>query len=167
MTAPEPSEDMSKSPTVDIQWIAEPVRLDANDGDIIECITTCSMHTGQTNMELSVRIVDEKEITDLNRKYRDKSSSTNVLSFDNGVLDESGKILMGDIVICASVVSKEAEEQHKLTNHHFAHMLVHGFLHLCGYDHCDEVKAKEMEALEVRILGCLGVSDPYAGNNDE
>ena len=83
MTAPEPSEDMSKSPTVDIQWIAEPVRLDANDGDIIECITTCSMHTGQTNMELSVRIVDEKEITDLNRKYRDKSSSTNVLSFDN------------------------------------------------------------------------------------
>ena len=65
------------------------------------------------------------------------------------------------------MVSKEAEEQHKLTNHHFAHMLVHGFLHLCGYDHCDEVKAKEMEALEVRILGCLGVSDPYAGNNDE
>ena len=167
MTAPEPSEHLPRSPTVDIQWIAEPVGLDASDGDIIEWINACTMNTGETNMELSVRIVDEEEIKDLNRQYRDKSSPTNVLSFDNGALDESGKILMGDIVICASVVSEEAEEQHKLVNHHFAHMLVHGFLHLCGYDHYGEAEAKEMESLEVRILGGLGISDPYVGNNDE
>ena len=165
MTAPEINEDMLRPPTVDIQWVADRTCLDVSDDDIVEWINACSIETGQTNMEVAVRIVDENEIADLNRQYRDKSSPTNVLSFDNGALDESGKVLLGDIVICASVVSDEAEKQGKLASAHFAHMLVHGFLHLSGHDHLDELDAKKMEAVEVKILGVIGITDPYIENN--
>ena len=165
MTAPETSEDILRPPAVDIQWVADRTRLDVSDEDIVGWINACSIEIGQTNMEVAVRIVDENEIADLNRQYRDKSSPTNVLSFDNGAVDESGKVLLGDIVICASVVSEEAENQGKLASAHFAHMLVHGFLHLNGYDHLVESDAKKMEAVEVKILGVIGIADPYIENN--
>ena len=114
--------------------------------------------------EISVRIVDEDEIRQLNRDFRDKDTPTNVLSFPVGDLDglpaEAARLL-GDIVICAGVVSGEAGQQGKAAADHWAHMLVHGTLHLLGFDHIQTADAETMEALEVRILAENNVPDPY------
>jgi probable rRNA maturation factor len=119
------------------------------------------------DVEVSVRIVDEPEMRDLNRDYRGKDKSTNVLAFpagDPGFTPPGETPLLGDIVVCAGVVAREAEEQGKLPEHHWSHMLVHGTLHLLGQDHADDDEAQAMEALERRILAALGIADPYAGN---
>lgn len=111
--------------------------------------------------ELSIRIVDAKEGRQLNRDYRDKDYATNVLSFPVELPPGVKLPLIGDLVICAPVVTREAAEQHKLARHHWAHMTVHGVLHLLGYDHIEDAEAEEMEALETRILAGLGIDDPY------
>lgn len=116
------------------------------------------------DFEVSVRIVDHDEMEALNRRYRDRDRPTNVLSFPAGRLaglpvDEPGPL--GDIVVCAGVVSDEAAKQQKPVAEHWAHMLVHGTLHLLGYDHEAADEAREMEALEARILGSSGIKDPY------
>jgi len=112
-------------------------------------------------IELVVRIVDADESQQLNRDYRGKDKATNVLSFPfeapSGVTDSH----IGDLVICASVVASEAQEQNKNLFAHWAHMVVHGVLHLRGYDHLDDEQAEEMEGLERQILAKLGFSDPY------
>jgi probable rRNA maturation factor len=114
--------------------------------------------------EVSVRVVDVEEMRALNREYRDKDEPTNVLSFPAGEItglpDDEGRVL-GDVVICAAVVRDEAVEQDKALADHWRHMLVHGTLHLLGYDHMTDAEATEMEGLEVRILTSLGVADPY------
>ena len=117
--------------------------------------------------EVSVRIVDEPEMRALNREYRDQDKPTNVLAFPAGDAGFAlpGMIpLLGDVVVCAGVVAREAGEQGKPLEHHWAHMLVHGTLHLLGYDHVGEEQAGTMEALERRILDELGIADPYAGS---
>lgn len=111
--------------------------------------------------ELSIRIVDAKEGRQLNRDYRGKDYATNVLSFPIELPPGVKLPLIGDLVICAPVVAREAAEQDKLARHHWAHMTVHGVLHLLGYDHIDDAEAEEMEALETRILAGLGIDDPY------
>ena len=111
--------------------------------------------------ELSIRIVDAKEGRQLNRDYRGKDYATNVLSFPIDLPPGVKLPLIGDLVICAPVVAREAAEQDKLARHHWAHMTVHGVLHLLGYDHIDNAEAEEMEALETRILAGLGIDDPY------
>ncbi len=111
--------------------------------------------------ELSIRIVDEDEITMLNREYREKDKPTNVLSFPFSSDIELDIPLLGDIVICAQVVADEAEEQGKPEQAHWAHMVVHGVLHLLGYDHIDDDEAQDMEALEKQVITGLGFSDPY------
>ena len=119
------------------------------------------------NSELSVRIVDEQEMRALNRDYRDQDKPTNVLAFPaggDGFEPPGATPLLGDVVVCAGVVAREAREQGKAVEHHWAHMLVHGTLHLLGYDHVGEPQAEAMESLERRILGELGIADPYAGN---
>ena len=112
--------------------------------------------------ELTIRLVDEEEGAGLNRRYRGRPGATNVLSFPfeppPGV---EGLDLIGDLVICASVVEREAAEQGKAPTAHWAHMVVHGVLHLIGYDHVDEEQAAEMEDLETLILGGLGFPPPY------
>jgi probable rRNA maturation factor len=115
-------------------------------------------------VEVSIRIVDEAEGRTLNRDYRDKDGATNVLSFPAGesVLPEGMSRPLGDIVICGPVVQRESTEQGKPVADHWAHMLVHGTLHLLGYDHEIESDAEKMEALETRILAGRGVGDPYA-----
>lgn len=115
------------------------------------------------NAEISVRIVDEPESQDLNKRYRDRDRPTNVLSFPAGdfVAPAGAPRPLGDIVICAPVVLKEAQAQGKSANDHWAHLLVHGFLHLLGHDHEVEHQAEAMESLERRILASGGVSDPY------
>ncbi len=112
---------------------------------------------------LSLRIVDGAESADLNERYRGKAGPTNVLSFPfeppPGLPDPQPFI--GDLAICAPVVEREAVEQGKSLEAHWAHMVVHGILHLLGHDHLDEGEAQEMEALETRILQELGFPAPY------
>jgi len=112
--------------------------------------------------ELTIRVVDEEEGAALNRRYRGRPSATNVLSFPfeppPGV---EGLDLIGDLIICAPVVDREAAEQGKTLAAHWAHMVVHGVLHLIGFDHHDEVQAAEMEDLETLTLRGLGFPPPY------
>lgn len=108
---------------------------------------------------VTLRLVDEAEGRILNRDYRGKDYATNVLTFVYG--EEAGK-LSGDIVICAPVVAREAHEQGKPVLEHYAHLTVHGVLHLQGYDHENEREAREMESLEVEIMRKLRFNDPYA-----
>ena len=113
------------------------------------------------NAELSMRIVDEAEMIELNHQYRDKQKSTNVLSFPADIPPELEINLLGDIAICAPVIEREASEQGKALEAHYAHMAIHGVLHLAGYDHIDEADAEQMEALEIDVLSRLGYSNPY------
>lgn len=116
--------------------------------------------------ELTIRIVDQHESAMLNREYRGIDRPTNVLSFPfelpPGIApDDPITDLLGDIVICAAVVEREAQEQHKKLIAHWAHLVVHGVLHLRGYDHLDDSEAEHMEALETQIMGALGFPPPY------
>ncbi|HEX5538221.1 MAG TPA: rRNA maturation RNase YbeY [Methylophilaceae bacterium] len=111
----------------------------------------------RVDAEIALRIVDEAEGHTLNRDYRGRDYATNVLTF---CLAEE-PVLMGDIVLCAPVVAQEAAAQHKLLLAHYAHLTVHGVLHLQGYDHEDEAEAELMETLETEILTKMGYADPY------
>ncbi|MFC4528468.1 rRNA maturation RNase YbeY [Dyella halodurans] len=113
--------------------------------------------------ELSIRIVDTDEGRTLNREYRGKDYATNVLSFPVELPPGVTLPLIGDLAICAPVVAREAAEQGKAARDHWAHMTVHGVLHLLGYDHIEDAEAEAMEALETRILAGLGIADPYEG----
>ncbi|WP_213661907.1 rRNA maturation RNase YbeY [Stutzerimonas stutzeri] len=113
--------------------------------------------------ELTIRLVDEEEGRELNRTWRHKDYPTNVLSFPADVPDEFLDIpLLGDLVICVPVVEREAAEQGKPLAAHWAHLVIHGCLHLLGYDHIEDAEAEEMEALERQLLAELGHPDPYA-----
>lgn len=112
--------------------------------------------------ELSIRIVGADEGRTLNRDYRGKDYATNVLSFEAELPPDLKLPLVGDMVVCAPVVAREAAEQGKHARDHWAHLTVHGTLHLLGYDHVVAAEAETMEALETRILAGLGIADPYA-----
>lgn len=115
--------------------------------------------------EVTVRLVGEDEGRALNRDYRGKDYATNVLTFtydDGPVPPEAGAPLMGDLVLCVPVVVREALDQGKSPEAHYAHLVVHGMLHLQGYDHEDETDAERMEARERVVLASLGYADPYA-----
>ncbi|MGS2724435.1 rRNA maturation RNase YbeY [Porticoccus sp. GXU_MW_L64] len=111
--------------------------------------------------ELSVRFVNERESQHLNHRYRHKNNPTNVLSFPSELPPELNIPLLGDLAICTQVVAQEAKQQQKAANAHWAHMLVHGTLHLLGYDHIDDGDANQMETLETRIITGLGFPPPY------
>ncbi len=115
----------------------------------------------QEQVEVSVRLVDRDEMAALNQTYRGKTGATNVLSFPAELPAELELPLLGDIVICAPVVRAEAAQQGKSQSAHWAHMTVHGTLHLLGYDHIEEADATIMESLESAILGALNYSCPY------
>ena len=122
-----------------------------------------------TDTEVSVRIVGADEIQALNSSFREKDKPTNVLSFPAGTvagLPHDMPAPLGDIVICASVVHSEATDQGKAVEDHWAHLLIHGTLHLLGFDHETESEASEMEALETRILSEHGISDPYGASGE-
>ena len=108
--------------------------------------------------EITLRLVDENEGRELNRDFRDKDYATNVLTF---VYDDT-EPLSGDIVLCAPIINREAEQQCKNRIAHYAHLTIHGILHLQGYDHIEDTDAIEMERLETQILNKLGYRDPYA-----
>jgi probable rRNA maturation factor len=110
------------------------------------------------DMETTVRIVNENEGRQLNADYRHKDYATNVLSF----VYETTPSVHGDLVLCAPVVTREAAEQGKDIIAHYAHLIVHGVLHLHGYDHLDDETATVMEALEIGIMAKLGYANPYS-----
>ncbi|PHV11997.1 rRNA maturation RNase YbeY [Chitinimonas sp. BJB300] len=116
------------------------------------------------NASITVRVVDESEARSLNREFRAKDYATNVLTFafnEGEAMPGMEDVVTGDLVLCADVVQREAFEQGKNLEAHWAHLVVHGVLHLQGYDHEDEIEAEAMEALETAILASLGYPDPY------
>lgn len=128
--------------------------------------TTLRFIDTQSDCEIGIACVDNEESHKLNLEYRKKDKPTNVLSFPSDLPDEMAAVLdvfpIGDLVICIPVVLREANEQQKAPLTHFTHMLVHGTLHLMGYDHeTSEADAEEMEALEIEILAKLGFDNPY------
>ena len=152
------------------------VQIACDDSDIpsarqiehwIACAVEGSGRAISAGTELSVRLVDKEEMRVLNRDYRGKDKVTNVLSFPAADIDglpaEAAQVL-GDIVVCAAVVSDEAARQGKVASDHWAHMLVHGTLHLLGFDHKSAAEAADMEGLEAHILTAHGLADPYAAS---
>ncbi len=127
------------------RWIAAALEAGGRDADT----------------EVSVRLVDDIEMAGLNRDYRNRQGPTNVLSFPSRLPPQVDLPLLGDIVVCAPVVGSEAAQQGKSREAHWAHMLVHGTLHLLGYDHVSEVEALEMEAFESAVMAGLGYPCPY------
>ena len=127
----------------------------------IEQWATAAVQPQSDEVEMTVRIVDEAESHALNLNYRGKDRPTNELSFPFECPDEVELPLLGDLVICRQVVEREAQEQDKPLMAHWAHMVVHGSLHLLGYDHIEDDEAEEMESLETQIMTGLGFADPY------
>ena len=127
-----------------------------------------SIHTElsfTTSIQATVLLTNDSRILELNSQFRNQNKPTNVLSFPSGEEapdPENGKLYLGDIAISFETVSREATEGQKTLNHHLTHMIVHGILHLLGYDHETDEEAEEMEGLEIKILHALGISDPYA-----
>lgn len=117
-------------------------------------------------LELTLRLVDKAEMSALNRDYRGKDYPTNVLSFPMEWEVPESPRLLGDIVIAVEVVNEEAQQQNKMPQAHWAHMCIHGLLHLLGYDHIEEAEAEIMENAERQILAALGFSDPYTELED-
>lgn len=114
-----------------------------------------------SDAEITIRLVDTEESRELNQKWRKIDKPTNVLSFPISNSDDVVPVLMGDLVICAPVIKNEAEEQNKPLQAHWAHMIIHGILHLLGYDHIDDDDAKIMESCETGIMQQCGYPDPY------
>lgn len=116
--------------------------------------------------EVTLRIVDEAEMQALNRDYRDQDNTTNVLSFPVADEFDLNHGVLGDIVICAGVVTCEAKEQNKEQHAHWAHMVMHGVLHLLGFDHINDDDASKMETHEIRMLSEFGIANPYGLSNN-
>lgn len=131
------------------------------DKELLKWLNETLEFEGHGDTELTIRFVDENESAELNEAYRGKKGSTNILSFPFEMPDEVELNLLGDLIICSDVVIKEAIEQKKDELAHWAHMIIHGTLHLLGYDHLTDEQAIIMETREIKILSQLGYSDPY------
>lgn len=143
--------DAPTVPQIDVQIAAAP----APSRDALVAWAGAAM--AGDGRRLCIRVVDETEARELNTRFRDGVKATNVLSFPAELPE-----VLGDIAVCAAVVAAEARTQNKPVDAHFAHMIVHGVLHLKGMDHGTEAQAKEMEAAEIDILRAFGFSDPYS-----
>jgi len=152
-------------PTIDVEIDGELTGVPSASmlRDWVRCAVSAAAELAG-DVEIAVRVVDAATMQALNRDYRDRDRPTNVLSFPAGPIEglpASESRPLGDIVLCAPVIAGEAADQGKRPADHWAHMLVHGALHLAGYDHIEAGDAARMEALETRILAQQGVADPY------
>lgn len=130
--------------------------------EVFEAAAQAALARRRERADLCIRIVDADESARLNHRYRGKTGPTNVLSFPCDAELPQGRTPLGDLVICASVVMQEAVTQGKCLNDHWQHLVVHGVLHLLGYDHISDDEAETMEDEERVILASLGIADPYA-----
>lgn len=153
------------SAIVDVQQAydddAELVASIPDEARITEWASMVFNHLGTGDKELTARFVDNHESQTLNREYRGKDKPTNVLSFPFECPPEVELNLVGDLVICVPVIASEAAAQRKTIGNHYAHMIIHGTLHLLGFDHIEEAEAQEMEQLEITLLAKLSIDDPY------
>ncbi|TMM46896.1 rRNA maturation RNase YbeY [Colwellia ponticola] len=148
---------------VDIQIACKPTELPSEaqfQRWIDTTLAEVSSNSGQF-FELTIRLVNKEESQQLNKQYRGKDKPTNVLSFPFEVPDGVELNLLGDLIICIDVMQQEAQEQNKALFDHWAHLVIHGCLHLLGFDHINDSEALEMESLEIAILHKLGIDDPY------
>lgn len=143
---------------LDLQLTGEWAQLPAAED--FEAWVKSTLEPG-SNVELTVRVVGREESRELNKTFRGKDSATNVLSFPAELPEGIDLPLLGDIVICAPLVAEEAAEQGKAVSDHWAHLTIHGVLHLMGYDHLDDDEAEAMESLEISLLESLGINNPY------
>lgn len=111
--------------------------------------------------EISIKVVTPDDIQQLNRQFRQQNKPTNVIAFPFEDTMNTDSTYLGDIAICANIVANEAQAQHKTFDAHFAHMVIHGILHLMGYDHQNDIEAHQMESLEIELLTQLGFANPY------
>ncbi len=147
---------------LDIQQAATtepPVSDDTLTSWVTSTLTACY----RENVELTLRIVNVDEITNLNLTYRKKNKPTNVLAFPSKLPDDVllECPLLGDVIICPDVMAEESQSLHTPLEAHWAHIVIHGVLHLLGYDHIDDADARIMEALEIKLLDKLGFDNPY------
>jgi probable rRNA maturation factor len=149
------------SAIIDLQIACQPNQSIPSQEDIQRWADLALTVSNDSEREITVRLVDTGESQQINGEYRDKPKPTNVLSFPFECPPQIELPLLGDLVICPVVVEAEAVEQSKQLQHHYAHLVIHGVLHLLGYDHIDPVQADEMESIETRLLAKLGIDDPY------
>lgn len=149
--------------SVDLQIASESKQLPSLSD--IQKWVSAALINHRSESEISIRIVDVTEGAKLNEQWRNKSGPTNVLSFPADLPAEVGLPLLGDLVICAPTVEKESKQQGKPLKVHWAHIVIHGTLHLLGYDHINDDQAEFMESLETKIMMMLGYPDPYQNNN--
>ena len=158
------------TPIIDLQIVSENSEGLPTLEQFTHWVETALAFEAQTEdfpeTEMTIRIVDEEESQTLNREYRGKDYPTNVLSFPFEVPEGIELPLLGDLVICRQVMEREAKEQQISLASHWAHLAVHGTLHLLGYDHIEEAEAEEMEGLETKIMQKLGFEDPYLSEKE-
>jgi probable rRNA maturation factor len=147
---------------IEIQRISS--STDVPEDTQIEQWANVALYGLTESIEMVIRIVDEDESAQLNETYRHKVGATNVLSFPFEVPEGIELNLLGDLVVCAPVLAREAQEQNKPLMAHWAHIIIHGTLHLLGYDHIDDSDAQEMEEKEIALLKTLSISNPYDDN---
>ncbi|MBU2708399.1 rRNA maturation RNase YbeY [Zooshikella marina] len=147
--------------TVDLQIACDETAQLPSQEDIECWVETVLVNESVNDAELSIRVVNTAESAELNGTYRQKHYATNVLSFPADLPEELDLPLLGDLAICADIVASEATIQGKPLQAHWAHMVIHGVLHLLGYDHINDDEATLMESLEVQLLKQLGFNDPY------
>jgi probable rRNA maturation factor len=148
---------------LDIQRIHQTENL-PTDNQFSEWVNAALFDENQDS-EIVIRVVDEHESAMLNQQYRKKQGPTNILSFPFDPPKSIDLNLLGDLVICASVVEREAQLQNKISSDHWAHITIHGVLHLQGFDHLEEHEAEVMEAQEITILYSLNLNNPYLQEN--
>lgn len=149
---------------VDVERACDDI-ISVDDASIVRWVQSAAASAENSSVaDVAVRIVGRDEIHSLNRDFRQRDKATNVLSFPAGKIEglpTDERQPLGDIVVCAAIVAAEALEQDKAEADHWAHMLVHGTLHLLGYDHESDVEADAMESLEAQILRDFGIANPY------
>lgn len=139
---------------------------DVPEFEQFECWVAAALSGARDVAEIAIRVVDEEEGRELNATYRGHDYATNILAFPAELPDGVGAVLLGDLAICAPLVIREAVEQNKTVVAHWAHLVVHGVLHLLGYDHAEEAAAAVMESRERAVLAKLGYPDPYMDSAD-
>lgn len=146
---------------IDIQHASEEV-IPLSDERLGQC-AELPLHEHKSTAELTLRLVDAEEMTQLNNDYRKQNKVTNVLAFPSAIPDtvELDFPFLGDVIICPTVLAQESLELGKSLEAHWTHIVIHGVLHLLGYDHIKEEDAEIMQALETQLLAELGFSDPY------